>query len=173
MINQWTMMELFFPHHFQVPNPAVTVSSNHARLVSFLETGISSLINCDELSLADQVASGRLQLRPQSTVLLGDKKIWGLVKTCILHIYMIIYMHMYIYIYVCIIPCFGEMNIHLSSFVSYFEVFTEGDSQMTPASCHFVPLEPALPVEPTRISHKFTHLHLFGQSETWLQDITR
>ena len=93
------MMELFFPHHFQVPNPAVTVSSNHARLVSFLETGISSLINCDELSLADQVASGRLQLRPQSTVLLGDKKIWGLVKTCkyYVYIYMIIYAYVYIY----------------------------------------------------------------------------
>ena len=92
-------MELFFPHHFQVPNPAVTVSSNHARLVSFLETGISSLINCDELSLADQVASGRLQLRPQSTVLLGDKKIWGLVKTCkyYVYIYIWLYMHMYIY----------------------------------------------------------------------------
>lgn len=29
-----------------------------SELVSFLETGISSLINCDELSLADQVASG-------------------------------------------------------------------------------------------------------------------
>ena len=78
----------------------------------------------------------------------------------------VMYVCMYVRMYVCIIPCFREMNIHLSSFVSYFEVFTEGDSQMTPASCHFVPLEPALPVESTRISNKFTHLHLFGQSET-------
>ena len=58
---QFTRRVLFFLFHVLEANAKKSDRLAPERLIPFLETGISSLINRDELLLADELASGTVQ----------------------------------------------------------------------------------------------------------------
>ena len=58
---QSTRRVLFFLFHVLEANAKKSDRLAPERLIPFLETGISSLINRDELLLADELASGTVQ----------------------------------------------------------------------------------------------------------------